>query len=138
MFQITKSDFIACATDRLARRWVFAPTSDNPATVTDEDGTPIGPGFNVRAYLTTSAMMTADGTKLVVGTYDSSVAGPAYRVYDLTPLESGQAPGDLGVAPIVAGNQFERMELMDNLFLTPHEGEVVACSLRRIGATALP
>jgi hypothetical protein len=30
------------------------------------------------------------------------------------------------------------MELLDNLFLTPHEGEVVACSRLRVGATALP
>jgi hypothetical protein len=137
LFQINSPGFIAPASDRLARRWAFVPTSDTPVTVTDEDGTPFGAPFNARANETTSAMMSADGTKLIVGSFDLILGQPAYRVYDLTPLESGGAPGDLGVAPIVAG-VLERGELLNNLFLTPHEGEVVACSRLRIGATALP
>jgi hypothetical protein len=114
------------------------PTSDIPVTVTDEDGTPFGAPFNARASNINSAMMSADGTKLIVGSFDAVLGQPAYRVYDLTPLEGGGGPGDLGVAPVVAANQSEAMELLDNLFLTPHEGEVVACSRLRVGATALP
>jgi hypothetical protein len=137
LFEIDSPSFIAPASDRLARRWAFVPTSDIPVTVTDEDGTPFGAPFNARASNINSAMMSADGTKLIVGSFDAVLGQPAYRVYDLTPLESGGGPGDLGAAPIVAGVS-ERGQLLDNLFLTPHEGEVVACSRLRIGATALP
>jgi hypothetical protein len=137
LFQIDSPGFLAVASDRFARRWAFVPHSDTPVTVTDEDGTPFGAPFNARARHN-AAMMSADGTKLVVGSFDAILGQPAYRVYDLTPLEGGGGPGDLGVAPVVAANQSEAMELLDNLFLTPHEGEVVACSRLRVGATALP
>jgi hypothetical protein len=137
LFARTAPDFISHVSDRFATRWAFAPSSDNDTIVTDGIGTPIGPGFRVRANETTAVMMSADGTKLVVGGHDVQLARPAYRVYDLTPLENGDPPVDLGAAPIVAG-LLERNELLNHLYLTPHEGEVVACSRMRIGATALP
>jgi hypothetical protein len=123
----------AASSNRLGTRWAFTPLGNTaPTIITDEHGVELGSlSFPVGAHWN---LISDDGRKLVTS---RTVPVPSYDVFDLSPLGNGGQAQLVGSVAIPLAPPLSSRPLT-NLYLTPHEDEVVSCAWERSGAVAIP
>jgi len=124
----------AVTSNRLGTRWAFTPLSNSaPTVITDAQGGELGSvSF---AFGADWNVMSDDGRKLIIALREGGV--PSYKVFDLSTLATGGQPVVVGTVPIPLP-QLQASWALTNLYLTPHEDEIVSCAFEKTGAVAIP
>jgi hypothetical protein len=131
-FSYTGGSTETFVSDRFGARWAFGYLSNTrDVIITDGSGTEIGrvPSFDpitITPYAPDALLMSDDGKTLIVATFPN-----IYRVFDLSPLDSGGSP-------VLAATLSNATDGTSSTYvrLTPAGDEVVSCGVNTVNARA--